>query len=564
MAKTKSKKTKKITKRGNVFYIMSPQCGWCKKADPIVKELTDGGYKITTIDATKPEGQQQSNEIKQKWGIQCGTPLFVEEKTGQNVCGFREKEILSKWLDGEELPAPPTPKSPMPRPPFLNADEGEVNDWKENYNKWSEENKHLPGLKSAEELLSMPRPKSQPPQPPNSNMNDNELEMWSLEWDEWAMQNNHLPGIQMSEQLLARFKPQWESQAKMLADQNEKNGVKLPDSGLYYFFSPQCAFCTETSKEVTKLVKEGKKITKKDTSIKEDKAFQSAILHKYNIQCGTPMLVDLSNGNYLCGAHNETAIQDWANGKKNNPFPPVPPKADATDEQISNWVDRYNEYIKVNDKKNLPSADEYMKSFLNRRRVVSEHKKLLNAGNPTGPENNPNITTRTISGEDAVGMTTHSEAPRFNKRWYYHVMEPGKKTMVHADAKYLADMKYQYLHREGDGTYTKVIGDQWLQNDLLQKHKQFKDDKEAMNLQKQQQQENLTKKTVAEVQQIAEKSKIDSKKILTASEKAKIRNQKNKLTKKVTETSKEFSDDVKNAIADLKSDKDTSKNIPGF
>ena len=53
MAKTKSKKTKKITKRGNVFYIMSPQCGWCKKADPIVKELIDEGYKITTLPSKK-------------------------------------------------------------------------------------------------------------------------------------------------------------------------------------------------------------------------------------------------------------------------------------------------------------------------------------------------------------------------------------------------------------------------------------------------------------------------------------------------------------------------------
>ena len=53
MAKAKSKKKiiKRPEKRGNVFYIMSPQCGWCKKADPIVKELTVGGYKITTIDA---------------------------------------------------------------------------------------------------------------------------------------------------------------------------------------------------------------------------------------------------------------------------------------------------------------------------------------------------------------------------------------------------------------------------------------------------------------------------------------------------------------------------------
>ena len=64
MAKAKSKKkTKKLTKRGNVFYIMSPSCGWCKKSDPVVKELIEDGYKITTVDMTTPEGGKQANEI---------------------------------------------------------------------------------------------------------------------------------------------------------------------------------------------------------------------------------------------------------------------------------------------------------------------------------------------------------------------------------------------------------------------------------------------------------------------------------------------------------------------
>ena len=43
--KTASKKT--ATKQ-DLLYIMSPQCGWCKKADPVVEELIKDGAKITT------------------------------------------------------------------------------------------------------------------------------------------------------------------------------------------------------------------------------------------------------------------------------------------------------------------------------------------------------------------------------------------------------------------------------------------------------------------------------------------------------------------------------------
>ena len=481
MAKAKSKKKiiKRPEKRGNVFYIMSPQCGWCKKADPVVKELLEQDYKLTTLDVTTDEGAKQAQEIKQKHGLQCGTPLFVEEKTGENVCGFREKDVMLKWLDGEPLPAPPRPKSPMPRPPFMNAKDEEVNKWKEDYTKWAEENKHLPGIKTADEMLAMPRPKSDPPQPPNASMTDQELEMWSLEWDEWAMNNGHLPGLQTSEQLIARFKPQWENQFNQLSNQVKSKNINLPDSGFYYFFSPQCAFCTEASKQVNDLNKKGYKITKKDISITEDRDFQQAILFKYKIQCGTPMMVDISNGNYLCGQQPDEKVNALFDGKLESDvssvYPPIPPNPGSSEKQISDWVLSYDEYLSINSNKELPSAEEYMEDFFRRKQLVVDHKKLLNAniGKPDGIDDNPNLKSRYIGGQDAVGMVTHASTPKFNTRWYYHVMGPGQKTMVHADNKHLQEMKYQYLHREADGTYTKVIGDQWLQNDLLNKHKEF-------------------------------------------------------------------------------------------
>ena len=57
-ADTKKKTTsKKTATKHDLLYIMSPQCGWCKKADPVVAELVKDGAKITTVDVTTPEGQ---------------------------------------------------------------------------------------------------------------------------------------------------------------------------------------------------------------------------------------------------------------------------------------------------------------------------------------------------------------------------------------------------------------------------------------------------------------------------------------------------------------------------
>ena len=113
-SKTTSKKT--ATKQ-DLLYIMSPQCGWCKKADPVVEELIKDGAKITKLDVTTPEGQARSNEVKTKHNAQCGTPLFIDAESGNMKCGFAEKDVLEKWVAGEEIPKPPQPKGPPPPPP---------------------------------------------------------------------------------------------------------------------------------------------------------------------------------------------------------------------------------------------------------------------------------------------------------------------------------------------------------------------------------------------------------------------------------------------------------------
>lgn len=152
---SKSKTNKKEVKKQDLLYIMSPQCGWCKKASPVVDELIKDGAKITTVDITTPEGQTRANEVKQKHNAQCGTPLFIDNESGNMKCGFAEKDVLEKWVAGEEIPKPPQPKSPPPPPPadLESASDDEVKAWKAGYEKWTGENKHLPNLLPFEQIL---------------------------------------------------------------------------------------------------------------------------------------------------------------------------------------------------------------------------------------------------------------------------------------------------------------------------------------------------------------------------------------------------------------------------
>lgn len=113
--KDKKCKCKKGKEKHDLFYIMNPNCGWCKKADPVVEALIKDGYEITTLDITKPDEAERANEIKTKHNAQCGTPLFLDAETGSSVCGFREKDDLEKWAKGEEMPTPPQRAEPSQR-----------------------------------------------------------------------------------------------------------------------------------------------------------------------------------------------------------------------------------------------------------------------------------------------------------------------------------------------------------------------------------------------------------------------------------------------------------------
>jgi len=102
--------------KSDLLYIMNPNCGWCKKADPVIEEMREQGICITVVDVTDPEQAKVAKEVQEKHSVRCGTPLFINSKTGSSVCGFRGREILDKWANGEEVPAPPQQKKMPPSP----------------------------------------------------------------------------------------------------------------------------------------------------------------------------------------------------------------------------------------------------------------------------------------------------------------------------------------------------------------------------------------------------------------------------------------------------------------
>ena len=93
-------KTVEKTQESSWYVFCSTGCGFCKKAEPVVEELNNEGYDILTLDLAEPDNAKLNQELKTEYGVQCGTPWFINADTGKGICGFREKDVLKKWLDG--------------------------------------------------------------------------------------------------------------------------------------------------------------------------------------------------------------------------------------------------------------------------------------------------------------------------------------------------------------------------------------------------------------------------------------------------------------------------------
>jgi len=197
------------------YVFCSTGCGFCKKAEPIVGELINEGHDILILDMSEPDNQKLNKELQEEYGVQCGTPWFINAETGKGICGFREKDVLEKWLDGEDIPAPPRPTGPMPKTPFQGSTNKEEIAWKKEYTKWVKDNEHMPDAwrkqqKSASEIIDAPRPKSDPPRPPMgpqmAQATDETFDRWGEEMKVWQEENKHLPNLQPVDNIVQQLK----------------------------------------------------------------------------------------------------------------------------------------------------------------------------------------------------------------------------------------------------------------------------------------------------------------------------------------------------------------------
>jgi thiol-disulfide isomerase/thioredoxin len=136
-----------------LYYFYSVGCGWCKKTEPIVDELNKEGHDILKLDLSDPENKKINDELKKEFKTQCGTPWLINADTGHQICGFREKDIVVKWVRGEEIPEQPKPKSAPPPQPADFEDKDLVDTWKKSYMKWKADNNHVPNIPDVDIML---------------------------------------------------------------------------------------------------------------------------------------------------------------------------------------------------------------------------------------------------------------------------------------------------------------------------------------------------------------------------------------------------------------------------
>jgi len=147
MAKNKTKK-----KESTLYYFHSVGCAVCQQIDPIIEKLNKEGHDILRLDLVEEDNQGLRREIENKYNLRCGTPWLVDGSDGNNICGNTTEENIKKWANGEKIPEPPKPKSPAPPLPKDWDDEKLIDEWKELYEKWKDENNHLPNLQTAEQI----------------------------------------------------------------------------------------------------------------------------------------------------------------------------------------------------------------------------------------------------------------------------------------------------------------------------------------------------------------------------------------------------------------------------
>ena len=98
-----------------------------------------------------------------------------------------------------------------------------------------------------------------------------------------------------------------------------KNEPLIDVEGLLYITSPNCGWCTKADPFVDELIMEGHDINIVNMTDRESLEIANKVKEKFDIKCGTPLFVNGSTGESLCGYKEKEKIEEWANnGKKNS------------------------------------------------------------------------------------------------------------------------------------------------------------------------------------------------------------------------------------------------------
>ena len=157
-------------------------------------------------------------------------------------------------------------------------------------------------------------------------------------------------------------------------------------STLYYFHSVGCAFCKQIDPIVEKLNNEGYDILRLDLSEEDNHGLHREIENKYDLRCGTPFLVDGSNGKNICGQQqaNEEMIKKWADGetipeppKPKSPPPPLPQNWDD-EKLIDEWKKSYEKWRDENNHLlNLTTTEEVVDRFKKQWEAKKQQQQSL-------------------------------------------------------------------------------------------------------------------------------------------------------------------------------------------
>jgi thiol-disulfide isomerase/thioredoxin len=85
-----------------LYFYYGEECPHCHDAMPLVDKLIEEGTKIEKLETWHNEANAKQLEVAD--GGKCGgVPFFINDESGEWICGATSEEMLRKWASGEKL-----------------------------------------------------------------------------------------------------------------------------------------------------------------------------------------------------------------------------------------------------------------------------------------------------------------------------------------------------------------------------------------------------------------------------------------------------------------------------